>query len=563
MNHDAPIIVVGAGPVGMAFALLMARNGTPTIVLDRKPEIVDHPRAHYINTRTMELFRQWDCDDLIEEGQLPQEFMPTGLLAMMGGPTLEEREAISPGMVTSVAQDIVEHSILKKLQTYDAADIRWGWAVTGVEDKGDHVVVSCQRPDGTETTLTSRWCVAADGAGSIIRKTLGIEMVGDPCVDRVVNIYFFGQIISDKDTPALGAGSKDPEIPGAFIAMDGKLRHCFHYLLSEGQEAESYLNDPAVCETLIRRAAKIPPERPVEIKSIKPWTMTALVAEKLRSGQIFLVGDAAHAFPPSGGFGLNSGVCDAHNLAWKLQAVLDGHANDDLLDSYERERQPVAFLNTAQSFRNSETMNIRKVAKPFNVSADVVALINRSAAPTRVFSVAATIADEDERRAMEMIEHGAALGQELGYSYADSPVIIDDGQPVPELTVARYVPNASPGSRAPHFWIATSNTRISSLELFEGRFTLLTGAAGDGWRGAAAAIGDAANLAVFSIGEGLDGLDVDGNFHDLYGIHSDGAVLVRPDGHVAYRSAAGVDDPESVLMSALCTAGGARLPQPA
>jgi 2-polyprenyl-6-methoxyphenol hydroxylase-like FAD-dependent oxidoreductase len=541
--QEAPLIIVGAGPVGLSLALLMARFGTPTIILERRQSRSDHPRAHYVNTRTMELFRQWDCDAELIAGQFPQEFMPMPLLEMMGGTPMTDRIKFSPALVTSVAQDIVEEGIERKLKSYGLCDLKWGWTVSKVVDLGDGVEITATSTTGEVSTFKSRWCVAADGSSSAVRQSLGINMIGDPELDRILNIYFFGQIISDDDMPGLGLGSKDRDVPGAFINMDGKQRHCFHYLMSDGEKAEDF--GIGECDALIRRAAKIPPEIPLDIRAIKPWTMTALVAEKMQVGNIFLAGDAAHAFPPSGGFGLNSGVCDAHNLAWKFQAILDTKGGHELLASYQSERQPVAFLNTAQSFRNSLTMNLRGVPKPFNVTQDVLDDIEARATKS-VRSIAGTL-EGDEREAMELIEHGGALGQELGYAYDQSSVIVYDGVARPDTVIGTYIPNACPGARAPHFWVNGSSGRQSILEFFDRDMVLLISTNGNAWRSAAAG----QTIKCFSIGEGQDLVPEGTDFPELYGISSEGAVLVRPDGHVAFRSEQGVADAAATLASAL------------
>jgi putative polyketide hydroxylase len=541
--QETPLIIVGAGPVGLSLALLMARFGTPTIILERRQSRSDHPRAHYVNTRTMELFRQWDCDAELIAGQFPQEFMPMPLLEMMGGTPMTDRIKFSPALVTSVAQDIVEEGIERKLKSYGLCDLKWGWTVSKVADLGDGVEVTATSTTGEAATFKSRWCVAADGSSSAVRQSLGVNMIGDPELDRILNIYFFGQIISDDDMPGLGLGSKDRDVPGAFINMDGKQRHCFHYLMSDGEKAEDF--GIAECDALIRRAAKIPADRPLDIRAIKPWTMTALVAEQMQVGNIFLAGDAAHAFPPSGGFGLNSGVCDAHNLAWKFQAILDKKGGQELLDAYQSERQPVAFLNTAQSFRNSLTMNLRGVPRPFNVTQDVLDDIEARATKS-VRSIAGTL-EGDEREAMELIEHGGALGQELGYAYDQSSVIVYDGAARPDTVIGTYIPNACPGARAPHFWVNGPNGRQSILECFDREMVLLVSTNGDAWRSAAAGLA----IKCFSIGEVQDLVPEGTDFPELYGISADGAVLVRPDGHVAFRSAQGAAEAAATLASAL------------
>jgi hypothetical protein len=280
--------------------------------------------------------------------------------------------------------------------------------------------------------------------------------------------------------------------------------------------------------------------------------MTAHVAESFRVGSTFLIGDAAHAFPPTGGFGLNSGVQDAHNLAWKFKAVLDGIAGEKLLDSYEAERQPIAFLNTAQSFRNNHTMNLQGLAGLPTAPLETIAEIERRATKS-VQSIADKLPAGGERDAIEMLEHGAALGQELGFIYDESSVIVSDGVPLPATKIASYIPSASPGARAPYFVVRKNGKDASSVHLLDGYFTLLTISGGHAWRDAATRIPSQFQLRNVCIGNNWDADPA--AFANLYGISPEGAVLVRPDGHVAFRSHSGPVS-ENSLQIALNTSLG-------
>jgi putative polyketide hydroxylase len=278
------------------------------------------------------------------------------------------------------------------------------------------------------------------------------------------------------------------------------------------------------------------------------------VAEKFSEGPIFLAGDAAHAFPPSGGFGLNSGNSDAHNLGWKLALAWKGKAGPALLDSYDEERKPVAYLNTGQSFRNSVSMNLRGVPKPFNVAPEVLEDIDRRSTRS-VYSISKGMERGDELDRIGVLEHGGALSQELGYCYYDSPVIVDDGAEQPVVATIEYLTHGTPGVRAPHFWLDNGGKRMSSIELFSTRFVLLTGANGSAWKDIAAAAGVSADVDVYSVGpNGLKPEDFD--FEAGYGIDSNGAVLVRPDGHIAFRAKSANADSIQALKHAYAVATG-------
>jgi putative polyketide hydroxylase len=232
---------------------------------------------------------------------------------------------------------------------------------------------------------------------------------------------------------------------------------------------------------------------------------------------VFLAGDAAHEMPPTGGFGLNTGVQDVHNLAWKIAAVLRGVADESLLDSYHDERQPLGTIITQNSLANAMSMGRTE---------------NKAGVlPRREF----------------LNEQGLIFGA----SYV-SKAVVPDGTPAAALEdiVTQYVPSARPGSRAPHVWLKRGNEEISSIDLFGPRFVLMAGAQGEAWR--RAALGIAAlwpPLAAHVIGMDTEISDPDGNWHGTYGIAPDGAVLVRPDGYVAWRSHGGAANPEAALRA--------------
>jgi putative polyketide hydroxylase len=556
-KDETCVVIVGGGASGMATAIYLAIAGIESTIVERRTEISDHPRAHYVNTRTTELLYQLGVYEEVCKEALPSEYMPHNLLEMVGGQSAEDRAATSPAMVQSLAQDIIEHALEELLQTRfaDKCRVLRGVTCENIHQDKDGVSGDFVRLDGTKFALHSRFLVGADGSNSVIRKALGIEMIGDPQLDRVLNIYFHGNVVGPNEAPSLGKMSADPKLKGAFINMDGKERFTFQYLLEDNESAEEF--DLTRCEDIVRRAGKVPPDRPIDIQAVKPWTMSALVAERFRDGSVFLVGDAAHAFPPSGGFGLNSGYADAHGLAWKLALAINGHAGPNLLDTYEIERQPIAYFNTIQSFRNAVSMNLRGEAKPFNVSVENMAVIQARATKSLV-SIASTLdPDDDELQMIELLEHGGAIGQEIGYSYIGSPVIVDDGSERIAMPVHQFRANANPGSRAPHLWLRTATRRISSIELFVDEFVLLTGIAGQAWRAAALSMAEPRLVKVVSIGAGQDYELEDGaSFIDLYGIEQDGAVLVRPDGHVSFRRRNVSDDPIAELIRAMAKSKG-------
>ncbi len=488
----------------------------------------------------MELFRAWGIHDEIIDASYPYEHLPFRRLADLGGVTPEERLALSPTTVTSCAQDVVEDALLGLVAELDSVDVSWNVTCNEVCDRGDAVELSLQLAEGT-TTATARFCLAADGASSSIRASLGIGMVGDDSLGTLLNVYFTGHLFPGHDPQPLG--HRFPE--GSFISMDGDRRGCFHIPYdADVERPEDY--DDARCKAIIEAAAG--PTVEIDVRSVRPWRMTALVAERFRSGRVFLVGDAAHAFPPTGGLGLNSGVQDAHNLAWKISTVLDDRGSEMLLASYELERQPVAFLNTAQSLRNARFGDPTKEFPA--VLPELDARANRT-----VRSMIGETTDAEHEFRVEVLEHSAAIGQELGVAYDGSPVVVDDGVRRPDVQIAKYVPNACPGARAPHLWLDGDHV-TSLLDHFGTRFVLLAAPGGQCWIDALASLDQPGVEALLVASAGDVQVAAGPDFCATYGLTDTGVVLVRPDGFVAFRADAASGDLEATLRNALAVAQG-------
>jgi hypothetical protein len=362
-------------------------------------------------------------------------------------------------------------------------------------------------------------------------------MLGIPPLATLVGIYFRADLTPWIGTrPALLYFLMNTTAPGIVIALDGRERWIYHR-----PELEDRL-DVAAATTAVRAAIGVP-DVEVAVESIRPWTMTAEVAERFRSGRVFLAGDAAHRFPPTGGFGLNTGVQDAHNLAWKLALVLAGRAPATLLDTYEAERRPVAQSNTDWSVRNF--LDGGTAVGPGNM----MATMQIEAGGPDVPAVRAQLQrDIDGER-----DHFDALGQDLGFVY-ETGALVPDGTDLPAVAdrAAEYVPNARPGSRAPHCWLHRGDERISVLDLFGHGFALLLPETATGWQAAARALA-CPEVHVVRIGPTGDCRDDGGTWSSLYGVGREGAVLVRPDGHVAWRSADRNDDSARELARVLTT----------
>jgi putative polyketide hydroxylase len=417
-------------------------------------------------------------------------------------------------------------------ETAGPGALRFNTELTSFSQKDGSVTgTMTDRVTGEETRFSARYLIAAEGAQSRVRRSLGVQMIGEEKVYDSVNILFNADLRQwTEHRPAALYFVEQPELRGTFLTINGTDRWGFliHSPSQYGYKPGDFTSER--CAALIRQAVGIP-ELVVSVLGVSPWEASAIVADRYREGAVFLAGDAAHEMPPTGGFGLNTGVQDVHNLAWKIAAVLRGQADDALLDSYHAERQPLAETITRAALANAMSMG-----RTTRQSGAVL--------PRREF----------------LNEQGLIYG--LCY---ESMAVIPDGTPPAEVTdpVTEYVPSARPGSRAPHVWLQRGGEQLSTIDLFGSHFVLLAGRDGDAWRQAIHQIEPSwPPLIGFTVGGKEDLIDPDGNWHEAYGVETDGAVLVRPDGYVAWRGRSGASRPREVLRAVVDGVLG-RIPQPA
>ncbi len=341
----------------------------------------------------------------------------------------------------------------------------------------------------------------------------------------------------------------DPDVRGVFVAHD--LGSTWVFMHDWDPAVESFDDyTPERCARLFRAAAGVD-DLELTIEHIRHWRMTSQIAERYQDGRVFLVGDAAHRFPPTGGLGLNTGVADVHNLVWKLAAVEQDWASPALLATYGSERRPVAQLNADKSLENA----VRLLEVFVACGATGTATESRAAFDAAVASAAGRAAIAAAVEGQE--EHFDLLGLQLGFTYgAGSGPVLDDGTPPAEVDnpVRTYVPTTRPGGRLPHAWVTRDGRRVSTLDLVDpGRWLLLT--ASPAWAGA----GDRMAAGPVPLSVVLVGRDVgdeDGRWGAVSGLGDVGAVLVRPDQHVAWRSRGPSDGPDAELRNTLAELTG-------
>lgn len=529
-DHDVPVLIVGGSLVGMTTAMCLGMHGVPSLVVERHRGSAIHPRAALILQRSMEILRHCGIEDEVQRRSAEQFDQDAAIMAVesLAGeeiawylPRLNEGvRDLSPCERLFATQVAIEPVLGERAREL-GADTRFGTQLESFDDGPDGVTaVLRDRDSGATSTVRARYLIAADGAHSAIRDRLGIGCTGHGILSRSVTIYFRANVKPLLRNRNLGVIMVVNNVLQGFFRIEKPYRSGFLAVHGLGDpkapnsDIQTGLTDQRCVELV--RAGLGDPDIAVEIDDVMKWQATAEVADCWRSGNVFLAGDAAHSMPPYGGYGGNTGIHDAHNLAWKLAAVLDGAAAPDLLDSYEIERRPVAAFTVEQAYA-------RYVA--------------RAAPSLAAKGTAPTVPDA-------MID--------LGYRYPS----LADGDPAGHGDPREAV--AALGSRAPHYPLHRNGNPVSTLDLFGTRFVLLCPQGGQAWQAAAAGLDT--DIDVYTVGDPGGLADPDGGFAAAYGIGPKGAVLVRPDGFVAWRCEDDISASGATLGSALRAALGLKAP---
>ena len=538
---DVPVLIVGAGPIGLLGARLLGRRGIRTLVAEKHQTRLDAPKAHAVNPRTLEICHAAGLPmaDIHAAATPTEEGRHIRMVRTLTGteigvlPYERQDEAVrdlTPWPLINIAQPDFEAVVEKSVAALPDVQIRRGLEWRRCDQLGGAVISTLvDRATGEEVKVRSRYLIAADGAGSTIRDGIGIPMDGPEALQSNMMIHFEADLRGlVGDRPAILYFLFGPEANGALIAFDiGRTWVLMHQCRAD-ETPKDY--DDARCRDLIRRAvgADLPD---LEIRGVRSWVMSSQVARRYRDGNVFLVGDAAHRFPPTGGLGLNTGVGDIDNLVWKIIATEEGWAEPSLLDSYEPERRAIAQTNMGQSLANA--MRIMTLFEALGYkpdqTVDVETFEARMSDPVSRAKIDAAV--EHQR------EHFDSLRLQLGFAYGDA--LKADAA----LPISQFTPRAVVGARLPH---AALRDGRSSLELVAaGGLTLISGPEAGAWGSFAEAAPVPLSLAV----EGRDFEARSGDWAASVEIGRDGAILMRPDGHILH-VARGAGD-ASAMMEAL------------
>jgi len=556
-DAEVPVLIVGAGPAGLALSLSLRRYGVDHLLVERHAGTAHTPRAHIVNQRTVEILRRLGVSERFHEIATPQHLMSNNLwVTTLAGREVARSEtwgtgadrageylAASPEPMANCPQTVLEPLLLEAAREA-GADVRFGVEFTGLDqDPGGVTSTLRNRHTGEVTVVRSEYVIGADGARSKVLPQAGLDVEGPSDLARAANVWFradLSRYFAHRPgvlTWNVMPGPLPPLRLGTLICHKPYTEFVLAFLYDPEQTAAE---DMSQQELAGRIDALVGEHVEAEILGVAGWQVNAQVAARYQSGRVFCMGDAVHRHPPTNGLGLNMSVADADNLAWKLALALDGRAGPGLLGSYTAERQPVGAAGVRRAITSLQEGGAIDQAlgyQPGQSEQDGWKAL-------RVLFEPGVAGDERRaalRAAIELSNYQFnAHGVELGYRYS-SPVLRDDGAGSPQAgdPELHYRPTTRPGARVPHARLERDGHAISSLDLAGGlRFALLTGSGGDGWVPAAAEASAAAGVPVdVHIIDTYDGLlDPYGEWSARREVETSGCVLVRPDQHVAWRA---------------------------
>jgi putative polyketide hydroxylase len=540
-QERVPVLIVGAGGAGLSLSLLLRQQGIASVLVERRPDVSWFPRARNLNFRTLEVFRGLGLEpQVISAGSHVSRMFRKETVASPQQeefPNVEQAlhfvdhpELLTPEPLIWYCPQSRLEPLLLAAARQRGGDVRYNTELISFTQDEQGVTATIEdRTTGTSSVVRADYLAACDGAHSHVRNTLGVKAEGLGVLDEhYIFVYFradWSELIRGYEADAMLIVR--PGIRGFFLfTFADRGMFLIQGTPSNGASAQDYTAER--CKELILDGIG-KPGLAVKVVDIAPWQPAQLVAEHFQQGRVLLVGDAAHTMPPKLGLGVNTAIQSAQNLAWKLAAVLEGAASPELLATYQTERHPVGRLASEQSL-------VGPAASVLTHGSDDNLLGTDKRVP--LFSLIAGYRYRSQ----------AVLDEDAGPS---SPAEIELLETPEELT-------GLPGTRVPHLWLQRQGRRISTLDLLDGRFVLLCGPAGTPWQTAAAGVAGSLGIDLVAHRLGADGdlLDLEDGWRAKLGMSAEGAVLVRPDGFVGWRTSTLPASPErrfeQVISSILC-----------
>ncbi|WP_329174728.1 FAD-dependent monooxygenase [Streptomyces sp. NBC_01477] len=575
---EVPVLIVGGGGCGLSASVFLSDHGVDHLLVERHTDTSKLPKAHYLNQRTMEIFRQHGLAEAVTERAAPLEKfgkvrwqttltgdgpLDTKVIHEMdafgGGALTEPYAKAGPILPIKLPQLRLEPILRSHAEQRNPGRIRFGHDLVSFSDDGDRVTAEIRDlATGETTSVVARHVIAADG-GRTIGPALGVEMQGVTRMVDVTTAYFSADL-----SPWWHEGTiitwflnpYRPDLSSTLLEMGPSWgRNCeewgLHFVPGGADP-----NDPHAISARIREVLGLP-ELDLTLHKVSYWSVEGVLADRYREGRVLIVGDAAHRQPPTTGLGLNGGIQDVHNLAWKLAAVVSGRADDSLLDTYEAERRPLGKRNVdwgLSTWFHHRLMTEAAVGLGAHIPPE-----RRPSAFAAYFDPS-PVGEAVRARAAEIFGTHRAECQahdlEIGFNYEEGALIPDGSQPPPRAPMADvHHPTTRPGHLLAHAWIERDGHRLSTHDLTGSgtSFALLTGPAGTAWSEAAAQVAEKFSIPIVTaaIGDGAHYADTDGGWAAVREITDEGAILVRPDNHVAWRSTGAGDSPADVLGEAI------------
>ncbi|MFB8177195.1 FAD-dependent oxidoreductase [Streptomyces sp. NPDC055966] len=567
---ETDVLIVGSGPAGASAALALSTYGVPNLVVTRCASLADTPRAHITNQRTMEVLRDLGVEQDVIARATPQHLMgDTTFCTSLAGEELGRVRSWGNDPLVQAAHDLASPTRMCDMPQHlmepvlvDAAVARGTRLrfqteyLSHTQDTGGVTATVHDRLRGDTYEIRAKYLIGADGGRSKVAADAGLPMGGRMGVAGSINIVFdadLARYTAHRPSTLYWVLAPGATVGGIGAGLVRCVRPWNEWLIVWGYDVTAGAPDLTTeyAESVVRRLIG-DDDIPVTIRSSSAWTVNEMYAQTYASGRVFCAGDATHRHPPSNGLGSNTSIQDSYNLAWKLKMVLDGTADARLLDTYTAERAPIgrqivtrANKSIGETAPIFEALDGLSPQTPEQLRANIAA---RKDATEAAEKQRARLREAIALKVYEFNAHGVDLNQRY-----DSDAIVPDGTPDPGFArdpELHHQPSSRPGAKLPHAWITSGTRRLSTLDAVgRGRFTLLTGIGGDGWVRAAQA--QEIDIATVVIGPGQEYEDPYGDWARLSEVSDAGALLVRPDGFVAFRHPSAAPDAEPLLTNAL------------